>query len=627
MPRLTRRDFVNTSATTLAAGSVVGSGALSAAEAPATDYPPAKTGMRGSHDGSYELFHEMSWRGDTRWPRPSQRSDDLYDLVIVGGGLSGLSSAYYYLEARPEARVLVLENHDDFGGHARRVEFDVGGRTVLTFGGSTSITFPDLFNARGLAMLADIGIDWQKFEPAERYDESWYERHAVYREGLFFNKAAHGVDLLMDDPAGAAAAYFPADRLKPLIDAMPLSEAGRTRLFEVMTDEPEIFPGLARDEKLGRLAEMSYESYLREELKMPEDVIAHLRDAISVLLAGVGWDGLPADVAAAVSMPGLRALDVKQPLSAIPLSRTGQGFIYTYPDGNATLARALVRKLIPQVAPGVPQTDEAIVDARFRYDELDRPGRRARIRLNATVTNVEHSADRGHVDVTYVVDLSTIEANTRFLERYVAEHDRLDYALLNAMVYTPKTSMTDDDIETSFAVGTLSRYLFTVKLSHLLAKARGARLSYMTMVSGLPDRVDIASVTKPGLHIFKAELQAFLSHSLMTYFFRREGLTSVAVEEQDPGIVQTRQVPLHPWWFRLMLQLPKYRKDTMDALEYGQVLAHHVENTDAGACAGRAFKKGRLVPYNARILESKDHFYELMEACRDMTGVAWEEMA
>lgn len=235
------------------------------------------------------------------------------------------------------------------------------------------------------------------------------------------------------------------------------------------------------------------------------------------------------------------------------------------------------------------------------------------------------SPDRPHR--RFLVDLSTIEANTRFLERYVAEHDRLDYALLNAMVYTPKTSMTDDDIETSFAVGTLSRYLFTVKLSHLLAKAEGARLSYMTMVSGLPDRVDIASVTKPGLHIFKAELQAFLSHSLMTYFFSREGLTSVAIEEQDPGIVQTRQLPLHPWWFRLMLQLPRHRKDTTGPLEYGQILAHHVENTDARACAGCAFKKGRLVPYDGRILGSRADFYELMEACRDMTGVSWEEMA
>ena len=227
----------------------------------------------------------------------------------------------------------------------------------------------------------------------------------------------------------------------------------------------------------------------------------------------------------------------------------------------------------------------------------------------------------------FLVDLSTIEANKRFLEQYAAEHDRLDYALLNAMVYTPKTSMTDDHIETSFAVGTLSRYLFTVKLSHLLAKAQGARLSHMTMVSGLPERVDIASVNKPGLHIFKAELQAFLSHSLMTYFFRREALTSVAIEEQDPGIVQTRQVPLHPWWFRLMLQLPRHRKDTMAPLQYGQVLAHHVENTDPCACAGRAFKKGRLVPYDVTLLDSRDHFYELMEACRYMTGISWEEMA
>lgn len=227
----------------------------------------------------------------------------------------------------------------------------------------------------------------------------------------------------------------------------------------------------------------------------------------------------------------------------------------------------------------------------------------------------------------FLVDLSTIEANRRFLDQYVAEHERLDYALLNAMVYTAKTSMTDDGIETSFAVGTLSRYMFTVRLSELLANTRGSRLSYMTMVSGLPERVDIPSVTRPGLHIFKAELQAFLCHSLMTCFFKRDALTTVAIEEQDPGLVQTRQVGLHPWWFRLYLQLPRIKRDSLQPEEYGQVLAHHVESTDAAACAGFAFKKGKLMPYNAQILGSRDHFYELMEACREMTGVSHEEMA
>ena len=130
---ITRRDFLNGAAVTLAAGAILrphdllaGEGSAVAATPIGKDYyPPTLTGMRGSHDGSFEVAHALAWRGEK--PTEYAALDEAYDLVIVGGGLSGLASAYLYRkQAGADKKILILENHDDFGGHAKRNEFHCG---------------------------------------------------------------------------------------------------------------------------------------------------------------------------------------------------------------------------------------------------------------------------------------------------------------------------------------------------------------------------------------------------------------------------------------------------------------------------------------------------------------------
>jgi spermidine dehydrogenase len=77
------------------------------------------------------VAHAVSW-GHTQFARPKQQTDADYDLVIVGGGLSGLAAATRYRqEVGANAKVLILDNHDDFGGHAKRNEFTVDGRKLI----------------------------------------------------------------------------------------------------------------------------------------------------------------------------------------------------------------------------------------------------------------------------------------------------------------------------------------------------------------------------------------------------------------------------------------------------------------------------------------------------------------
>ena len=127
---ISRRDFLNgvsvaIGASLLPACSRTGEPVL---DGPSAYYPPAETGMRGSHPGSFEVAH-TTVQG-RQWA--TEQTGEHYDLVIVGAGISGLASAYIYRrDVNPDARILILDNHHDFGGHAKRNEFTLDGRTFI----------------------------------------------------------------------------------------------------------------------------------------------------------------------------------------------------------------------------------------------------------------------------------------------------------------------------------------------------------------------------------------------------------------------------------------------------------------------------------------------------------------
>src|SRR6266404_816390 len=122
-------------------------------------YPPALTGMRGSHDGSFEVSHRLrDGRFFTTAGQPIN-TGETYDLVVVGGGISGLAAAYFY-RARTSAgaRILILDNHDDFGGHAKRNEFRPGGRLWIANGGTAGISSPFEYSPEARGLMSAIGI-------------------------------------------------------------------------------------------------------------------------------------------------------------------------------------------------------------------------------------------------------------------------------------------------------------------------------------------------------------------------------------------------------------------------------------------------------------------------------------
>ena len=196
MSAISRRDFLNGMALTIGAGLTP---AAQIAAEPAR-YPPALTGLPGQHAGSFETAHARA-RG-ARCAPDRLPVEERYDLVVVGGGISGLSAAWFYRRAAgSSARILVLDNHDDFGGHAKRNEFTLGGRRVIGYGGSESIDSPKTrYSDVAKGLLRDLGVEIERFETA--FERTLYPSLGLSR-GVFFAREAFGRDVLVaGEPPG-----------------------------------------------------------------------------------------------------------------------------------------------------------------------------------------------------------------------------------------------------------------------------------------------------------------------------------------------------------------------------------------------------------------------------------------
>jgi spermidine dehydrogenase len=358
-------------------------------------YPPRLMGMRGSHVGSFEVAHAVAREGK-KWIRPVKQTDDTYDLIVVGGGVSGLSAAWFYRsQAGPDARILILDNHDDFGGHAKRNEFTVDGQKLISYGGSMTIEDPSHYSKVAAQLLKDITIEVQRFQSF--FDQEFLARWKLQR-GIYFNQEAYGVDRLLFDPF--ADAYFAASSQSPraLIERFPIHKATRAALIRLLSDDRDLLAGLSDAEKIETLRRTSYFDYLQDYAGVPAEGAEILRDKLSKSIWGVGWDAMSTLEGARLGMPGTGNWG----LSAAQIGAYGAGdpYISHFPDGNAGVARSLVRSLLPEAVPG--RTMEDLVTSRVDYSRLDKGGSAVRIRLNSTAVDVRHSKDGKTADVTYI---------------------------------------------------------------------------------------------------------------------------------------------------------------------------------------------------------------------------------
>jgi spermidine dehydrogenase len=391
MSSISRRDFLNGAALTIAAGLTP---AAQAAAQPVR-YPPALTGLRGQHPGSFEAAHTQAYeRG--RYPVGAAPVEERYDLVVVGAGISGLAAAWFYRRAAgPSARILVLDNHDDFGGHAKRNEFTLDGRLVLGYGGSESIDSPRThYSDVAKALLRELGVEIDRFESA--FDRKFYASRGLAR-GVFFPREAFGRDALVPgEPASGGAdelarALASARPLDEFIAAFPIAPESKAQLRALYDGARDPLAGRTTEEKRDVLKSTSYRDYLTRFCGCSEEA-ANCFQGRTLGFFGLGCDAVPAADARDLGYPGFDGLGLPARSSA------REPYIYHFPDGNASLARLLVRALLPDAAPGHSMED--VVLAPFDYGKLDRDGQNVRIRLDSTCVDVRNDGDT--VLVSYV---------------------------------------------------------------------------------------------------------------------------------------------------------------------------------------------------------------------------------
>jgi spermidine dehydrogenase len=395
--RITRRDFLNGVALAIVAGASPAQ--LFARSAAPKPYLPGQHGLRGSHPGSFEVAHAL--RDGARFDLAAVPATETHDVVIVGAGLSGLSAALFWRQRQPRARILILDNHADFGGHALRNEFGVDRRLLLSYGGSESLQSPKgLWSEQAKSLLHTVGVDIARFETA--FDRTLYPSLGLSR-GVFFTREAFGEDrLVTGDPMRMVADDIPADRMnarsaEAFIADFPLSPEQRAQLVALYTSKRDPLSGMSRDEKDAVLEKTSYRDWLTRHWRLDERA-ADTFQGRSLDFFAVGIDAISARDAFDTGYPGFAGLYLTRDEEAA--MEMDEPYIYHFPDGNASLARLIVRRLIPGVAPGRTMGD--VVTALFDYSKLDRAEALTRLRLSSTVVAVRNRA--GGVDVGYMRD-------------------------------------------------------------------------------------------------------------------------------------------------------------------------------------------------------------------------------
>ncbi|MBT5187953.1 MAG: hypothetical protein HOM01_14180, partial [Kordiimonadaceae bacterium] len=272
---------------------------------------------------------------------------------------------------------------DDFGGHAKRNEFKHGNDTRIGYGGTESLDTPSAYSDVAANFLKELGIFTERFY--DHFDQNLYKNMGL-QKGVLFDKNHFAQEKLVIGYGKKPWEEFVAET--------PLSPQAKKDLLRLQLEEIDYMPGKTFDEKFEILRKTSYETFLRDYAKVDEEIIS-LYQRWGISFWAVGINAIPASsVQGYGGMPGVNHTLVRTG------HRGNEPYIFHFPDGNASVARLIVRALLPDAVPG--STMEDVVTAKVNYAEIDKKDNNVKIRLNSTVVHSVNTADSKAVDVTYI---------------------------------------------------------------------------------------------------------------------------------------------------------------------------------------------------------------------------------
>lgn len=367
---ITRRDFLQGMALVVAA--------------PRFGLAQVPLGLQGQTPGAMALGHRVR---DGELPKEVDDTGETYDLVVVGAGIAGLASAYlYYQEAPGEPSILLLDNHDEFGGHARRNVMEYGGQRLIAPGGTFALEDVEDSPEEALEFFRRIGLDPARL--VEYRDPKFRERFGL-SPAVVFDSRVFG---------GAGTTWVNRWNETPYEEFFaraPLSEAARKELVELYTTRKNYLPD-SRELEV-ELHSMSWEGFVREKMGLGDDAVRFV-DLYATDLIGLGCDAASALEGYAVG-PGFFGMGGEGFYEEGGMFKYGYRPVNRYPDGNHTVARQLLKGILPSAITG-ENTMEGVFNGEPRNEELDRSGNRARVRLSSMVTSIRQKGET--VDVDYV---------------------------------------------------------------------------------------------------------------------------------------------------------------------------------------------------------------------------------
>jgi spermidine dehydrogenase len=389
---ITRRDFLQGTAA-LIAGTALGCnrGNDSRISPPDNNYPPNFIGLRGQDMASTTLAHGVRDGKFAQLPKDVVDTGEEYDLVVIGAGLAGLSAAYvYHREKKGRCRILLVDNHDDFGGHARRNTFHWQGTTLIGPGGTFALEEPEHSPPEAVEIFNELGIDPKRMKS---YRDDDFNNRFGLSPGVFFD------DRIYPGIASKWVNGFYRTPYDEFFARSPLSAAAQRELVEFYTTKKDYLPGIADKEKA--LLEMSWEKFIREKMGLGDEAV-RFANLYATDLVGLGCDAVSAFAGYEVG-PGFAGMGGEGFQEVDGILRYAYDPQSRFPDGNHTIARRLLRAILPEAVPG-GETMEAVFNSIIDYSALDKKESDVRVRLRSMAVRVQHEGpmqNAQHVVVHY----------------------------------------------------------------------------------------------------------------------------------------------------------------------------------------------------------------------------------